>query len=411
MFASEQATEGPASLSASCEASMTTGLWRRIAADAAVPGYRFGTHRTIQPAETLRRIWPLLRPAGITRLADVTGLDWVGLPVYQAIRPNSRALSASQGKGLTRAQAKVSALMEALEAFHAEDIHQPRVRETVGGMRRRLGYDLRTLALNHPALVTDSLVLDWLGATDLSTGAPTWIPRQVCELDLRVRPRVHVPVFRSSSNGLCTGNAIAEALLHGLCEVIERDSCHRQDRAWLEPARRVIPETVTERLPQRLLERFFHAGMEVQIVDMSGPTGLPCFETWLDHPDGPALTRGSGCHPSRAVALIRSLTEAAQSRLTYIAGTRDDISRAVYRAAAAPVRGRLPAASSIGAERHFGSIPTPSGSGFGPQLRDAVRRVRTLTGMSPMAVDLTRADIGLPVMFVVAPGLCTRHHI
>src|SRR5690242_3809749 len=77
-------------------ASMTADLWQRIVSDRTVPAYRFGTRRAVSPTETLRRIRPLLRPAGITRLADVTGLDWIGIPVYQAIRPNSRTLSASQ---------------------------------------------------------------------------------------------------------------------------------------------------------------------------------------------------------------------------------------------------------------------------------------------------------------------------
>lgn len=387
---------------------MTTELWRRIVSDETVPRYSFGTRRAVPPAETLRRIRPRLRAAGITRLADVTGLDWVGVPVYQAIRPNSRTLSASQGKGLTRGQAQVSALMEALEGFHAEDIRRPRVRATIGSMRRQLGYDPRALAVIRPALLTDALVLDWLPATDLSTGTPTWVPKELCELDLRVRPRVHVPVFRTSSNGLCSGNSLAEALIHGLCEVVERDSCRRHDAARFEPERSVVPKTVSAPLGQRLLDRFFQAGMHVQIVDMSGPTGLPCFEAWLDHPDGPALTRGSGCHPSRTTALIRALTEAAQSRLTYIAGSRDDIPRPVYRVATASHR-RLPfRPSSAAAEREFAAAPTLPTFGFGAQLRDIVKRVRTLTGMSPMAVDLTRGDFGVPVLFVVAPGLGTR---
>jgi ribosomal protein S12 methylthiotransferase accessory factor len=387
---------------------MTTKLWRRIVSDETVPRYSFGTRRAVPPAETLRRIRPRLRAAGITRLADVTGLDWVGVPVYQAIRPNSRTLSASQGKGLTRAQAQVSALMEALEGFHAEDIRRPRVRATIGSMRRQLGYDPRALAVIRPALLTDALLLDWLPATDLSTGAPTWVPKELCELDLRVRPRVHVPVFRTSSNGLCSGNSLAEALIHGLCEVVERDSCRRRDEARFEPERSVVPKTVSAPLGQRLLDRFFQAGMDVQIVDMSGPTGLPCFEAWLDHPDGPTLTRGSGCHPSRTTALIRALTEAAQSRLTYIAGSRDDIPRPVYRVATASHR-RLPFRPSFAAaEREFAAAPTLPASGFGTQLRDIVKRVRTLTGMSPMAVDLTRSDFGVPVLFVVAPGLGTR---
>src|SRR5215213_7749031 len=126
---------------------METALWRRLHEEASVPQYQFGTQRAVAPSETLRRIRPLLPGAGITRLADVTGLDWIGLPVYQAIRPNSRNISVSQGKGVTRTQAKVSALMESLESFHAEHIQQPSVHATLGAMRRQLDYDPYALAI------------------------------------------------------------------------------------------------------------------------------------------------------------------------------------------------------------------------------------------------------------------------
>ena len=63
--------------------------------------------------------------------ASITGLDWIGIPVYQAVRPNSRTVPSSLSKGLTRAQAQVSALMESLDVFHAEEIRLPVVRDTV----------------------------------------------------------------------------------------------------------------------------------------------------------------------------------------------------------------------------------------------------------------------------------------
>ena len=390
---------------------MTTDLWHRLGADAAVPEYRFGTRRAVSPAETLRRIRPLLKQAGITRLADITGLDWIGIPVYQAIRPNSRTLSASQGKGLTRAQAQVSALMEALEGFHAEDIRLPTVRETVGTMRPRLAYDPAALDLLRPDLLTDTLPVEWLPATDLVTGDATWVPRHLCDLDLRVQPRVQVPVFRTSSNGLCSGNTLAEALIHGLCEVVERDACRRRPQAWREPDRTIVPSTVSSRLARGLFDRFLAAGMAIQIVDMSGPTNLPCFEVHVDHTDGPALTEGSGCHPSRSTALVRALTEAAQSRLTYIAGNRDDIPRQLYRSPTTPARAWAFRPTSDHARRSFQEAPTvpaDGAAGFSGQLRDIVGRIQALTGMAPLAVDLSRPDFGLPVLFVVAPGLRTR---
>ena len=84
--------------------------------------FRDGSHRVCPPEETWERIAPLLPQAGITRLADVTRLDVVGLPVWQAVRPGSRNLSVSQGKGTTPAAARVSAAMESLELWHAEDL-------------------------------------------------------------------------------------------------------------------------------------------------------------------------------------------------------------------------------------------------------------------------------------------------
>ena len=68
-----------------------------------------GTHRTVSPKQTLENLRPLMREAGITRIANITGLDRVGLPVALAIRPNAWSLSASSGKGLDWPSAAASA--------------------------------------------------------------------------------------------------------------------------------------------------------------------------------------------------------------------------------------------------------------------------------------------------------------
>src|SRR6476659_196231 len=84
--------------------------------------FKRGTHRTTTPDETFARVASLARQIGITRVGNVTGLDHIGIPVAIAVRPNSRSFSVSQGKGLNLAQARDSALMEAIELFHGEDI-------------------------------------------------------------------------------------------------------------------------------------------------------------------------------------------------------------------------------------------------------------------------------------------------
>src|SRR4051812_24003909 len=87
--------------------------------------FRDGTHRLIAPEETVAWIRSFMPMMGITRIANVTGLDSIGIPVVMVCRPNSRSLAVSQGKGLGLAAAKASGLMESVELYHAEHITLP----------------------------------------------------------------------------------------------------------------------------------------------------------------------------------------------------------------------------------------------------------------------------------------------
>src|SRR5216110_1899697 len=86
---------------------------------------RRGTHRSASLDDTLKRALPLAPVMGITRVANVTGLDSVGIPVVMVCRPNSRSVAVSQGKGIDFASARASGLMEAAELYHAETITLP----------------------------------------------------------------------------------------------------------------------------------------------------------------------------------------------------------------------------------------------------------------------------------------------
>ena len=96
--------------------------WRRVSIGPVLKRFRLGTHRTTAPEETLARVADKARQIGVTRLGNVTGLDRIGIPVTVAVRPNSRSVSVSQGKGLGLSQALASAIMEAIELFHGEDL-------------------------------------------------------------------------------------------------------------------------------------------------------------------------------------------------------------------------------------------------------------------------------------------------
>src|ERR1043166_4309997 len=79
-----------------------------------------GTIRESAAKETLARLKPMLPEFGIARLANITGLDTIGIPVWTVVRPLGRSLSVSQGKGVTAELAMLSGIMENIEVFHAE---------------------------------------------------------------------------------------------------------------------------------------------------------------------------------------------------------------------------------------------------------------------------------------------------
>jgi ribosomal protein S12 methylthiotransferase accessory factor len=108
----------------------------------------------------------------------------------------------------------------------------------------------------------------------------------------------------------------------------------------------------------------------------------------------------------RHVALLRALTEAAQARTTYIAGSRDDFSRYDYSAAGRSRRQRQCRMLLDGMEeRDFGHIPSWESETVRDDVDWLLGRLRSAGLDQVLAVDLTRREFGLPVVRVVIPGL------
>ncbi|WP_205028164.1 YcaO-like family protein [Oleisolibacter albus] len=372
--------------------------------------------RRIVPAEeTLTRMRPLLPIFGITRIANVTGLDSVGIPVVMVNRPNARALAVSQGKGTSLAAAKVSGLMEAIESWHAEHIDLPLKR----GSYEDLRYSNRLVdpaALPRPASspYTPFMPLLWIEADDLIAGVTAWVPYELVHMDYRLPfPQGH-GCFLASSNGLASGNHRLEAIIHGLCEVIERDArtlWSLRDEETQDETRLDL-ETVADPLCRRLLTRFACAGVEVGVWDMTSDLGIPSFYCRVvQGSEGPGQcigpAYGSGTHLIREVALARALTEAAQCRLTYISGARDDLLREDYQRLLAPAeQARWLSRIRLGAPvRDFNALPTWGGRSLRGDLDALLDRLAAVGLAQALVVDLTRREFGIPVVRVIVPGL------
>jgi ribosomal protein S12 methylthiotransferase accessory factor len=366
-----------------------------------------GTHRARTPEATFDWIEPMLPEVGITRVADVTWLDDLGIPVYQAIRPDSWSLCVSQGKGLTDAHAKVSAAMESIELWHGERTPAAPRTGTPRELAGELGYRVDQLNLPPRTAVHPDMRLDWSPATVVGDrGAVTWVPRALVAMDSRMGDQWCVPLFEQSTNGLASGNTLTEAVLHGLYEVVERDAMVGHPGV-ADPRALVALDTLTG-APADLVARMNAAGVHVAIASLPSRTGLPVFQAAIRGDSPPVTFGGSGCHLDREVALCRALTEAAQSRVTLIAGARDDIRSVRYTRAELAGRGGdadpLAAASADG-RIDYGAIPTVCSQDLADDLRLAAAMVARTTGSDPVFVDHTRPELGIPVVHVLCPGL------
>jgi YcaO-like protein with predicted kinase domain len=381
--------------------------------------YTRGTHRTVAPAETLARLKPLLPKMGITRMANVTGLDIIGIPVVMSVRPNARSLSVSQGKGLDLDSAKASAAMESIEGFHAERVSGPLLLASYDELRTdHVVADPLLLPLSDQRPFDSSLPILWIEGDDWLQDGKVWVPFQLVHTAYTTRMRWDLVGFATSSTGLASGNHVLEAASHALCEIVERDAAARFDAlpAQDQEVRRLDLSTIDDADCVAVLARFSSAGVNVAVWNMTSHVGLASFECLIaQRTDDPtrllSSARGFGCHPARQVALLRALTEAAQSRLTIIAGSRDDMSRSGYRSWRDPVNVQRwrDLAAEQGSVR-FASVATFESGSFEEDLAFELAAVRRAGCSQVIVVELTRPDIGIPVVRVIVPGLHDEGH-
>jgi YcaO-like protein with predicted kinase domain len=370
-----------------------------------------GTHRVIDPAATFARVMPFARQMGITRVAMLTGLDVLGVPVAAAVRPNSRSIAVHQGKGITIDAAKVSAVMEAAECFHAEDIVLPLQRATFKKLSEQADVaDPAMLPRSGDRYYADEPLL-WVGGQDLLSGRTLWVPHELVSVDFTAPLPMAAGLFQATTNGLAAGNDWREALLHGLYEVIERDAVAlwRALPDIAQDAHAIDLAEVDGVLGRRLLASFAHAGVFVRIWDVTSDIGLPAFVCLIASPAEPDAVEpelGSGCHADRDIALSRALTEAAQARLTRISGARDDFDWMGYRPEQRALRQdwarRWMAAPAQGS---FRAPETLAGPTLQDDLDVVLTRLSAIGIAQACCICLTRRELGIPVVRVVVPGL------
>ena len=383
--------------------------------------FNHGMQRLVPPEDTLARVTPYLERHGISRCMPVTGLDSLGIPTFCAIRPNALVLQVSNGKGLTDAAARVSALMEAIELHHAEHPRAAVLRRTsLAALEAEGATVLRPDQIRgaRDVYFTDRFICDWVEGENLVDGSRVWAPASA--VYFHCAPGLH----DTSTNGLASGNSLSEATLHALYELIERDAMSRlsvdgimriRDRAQV-----VDPETIDNATLRSLVAQVETAGTTVRLLWL--PSAIPVHTFWAvmvnRSPTSAVSTLnvGWGTHADRAIAAARALTEAAQSRLALIHGSRDDI-------ITKPVSGAGRTDDTPGV-RYFAALePTPDWQALATHgtvpchgnldvhLDTIAARLARAGHGRLVRFDLTDPESRIPVVKVIAPTLMFNHRL
>lgn len=286
--------------------------------------------RSAPPEATLARARRRAGSLGITRVTDITRLDRVGIPVYVSIRPGAAAgsLCVNAGKGMRPIEAEVGAYMEAIEFALAEPgmSHVKTVRATArdlldGACRPEAVLDL---CPKLGAQIRLDATMECVEAKEMLAGERALVPAELVFLPYHPYAR-HEAQFGPSSNGLASGNTLCEATVHGLCELIERDV--RSFQAVRDTSVPVALDSV-EGPPASLVQSIRAAGLELYVRTARNAFKMPYFTAIIHDPEACSpqlLNVGYGCHPHCSIAFVRAVTEAAQSRLSFIHGGRDDL--------------------------------------------------------------------------------------
>jgi ribosomal protein S12 methylthiotransferase accessory factor len=370
-----------------------------------------GTHRSATPDETFERVRHHLATIGVTRLANIGGLDRAGLPVFLGIRPNSPTLSNSSGKGLTPSAARVSAVMEAIETYHAENVQLP----TLTRSYAELTDQVEVVAANYLPMVRNGFFnshwpLHWTMGWDIVHQQEIAVPLSSVALRVRVEPHLDRLALHGDTNGLASGNNMVEAVSVGLLELIERDgfAC-----LWgvLERTGRTPPHLDLGAIPfvtvRELIERLRQAEIEPVLYDCTTDILVPVyaavvFETHQRHV---GIARGAGAHLDPEIAMLRALTEAVQSRVVYTAGSRDDLLRRGLLSLHLHDDHKMIDLLLRGGECAPSLRPSAATATFEDDVHVLVERLQAVGLDRIIVFDLTHPGFEIAVVRVIVPGL------
>jgi ribosomal protein S12 methylthiotransferase accessory factor len=379
---------------------------KKLALEDAFKTYTLDQDKILSPEETVARFRERLNALRLDILKETVRIDTgrLGIPVYVSTCGSDAArvigTKKQMGKGATPAQAEASAVMELAERFSFFSFARQEVHFTRGTFsdigKRALPFELIARSVHDESedlprsrRIFESLPLRWAPACNLTRGTEVMVPFDWF-------------FAINQFNGPSAGNCAEEAILQGICEIVERHVS-----SVISHERRRVPavrsESAADPLAVEMLAKYRACGIRLFLSDFTLDMGIPTVGVlaWdpSTHPEWSEIVWTAGTTPSPEKALSRALTEVAQ-----LGG--DFNTAANYVASGLPKFRSMEQARYVthaGAVVDLAALPDLSD----PNIRLEIERcVQALAqrALEVLVVDTTHAQLRIPAFYTIIPG-------
>ena len=347
---------------------------------------------------------------------------------FQAVIQN-RAV----GKGVTKLQSQISGLAEALERYSSwydgTEFHRIERYVDLGDdaihpydcmnysqrqYQNRLEFNAQhrnSMSPKIPLPFDEEQALSWTPLWSLTENVWKYLPSALCYIAYPQKRGQEYCV--GDSNGNAAGTSLEDAILQGFFELVERDCVgiwwhNRLSRPSVQL------EGTDDAYISSLRQVYKGNGREFWALDLTNDLGIPCFAAISKRIDERPeyYIAGFGAHINAHIALMRAITEMNQS-LHIVQGiikNKDDsvpVDKTNTLLYAEIKQQNYLCPDVTQTEKNINTYVTP----MFDDLRENILYCLDILkdkNLEMMVLDMNRADVGLPVVKVVVPGL--RHH-
>jgi ribosomal protein S12 methylthiotransferase accessory factor len=372
----------------------------------AYKGYTLDQDKIVSPEETVRRFRERLQRVDLDILKETVRIDTgrLDIPVYFSIcgRDAEGVIGSKKqmGKGGTPAQSEASAVMELAERFSffsfSKNPENFIVEESRNIQDRALPFEMIARSVHDDSNDLDAarevfsrLPLKWTWGYNLTQQEPVLIPFDWF-------------FAINEFNGASAGNGAEEAILQGICEVVERHVSSLVSRGRLKtPA--IDLESVTDPFVAKMIGKYRKAGIRLFATNFTLTMGIPSVGVLAydptTFPKRSEIVWTAGTTPDPQKALNRALTEVAQLAGDFNSGSN-------YVASGLPKFRDLSEADFVThSEKSVDilSLPDLSHNNIRMEVENCIGAVAR-AGMEIMVVDVMHPQLGIPAFYTIVPG-------